>query len=220
MTAAGTCCPRCALEREWLRLRHSPLLGAGGMALFEGLIDARLQAALLHEAMNNTPRLDDFPAGRDAEQVRGGCPPRRLRSVTGGVQLASLYRDARIAAFVANQVRTPVRRCGEQATFSIYAGAGAHLGLHRDVPGCDLALIACLYDNAAHGDGGATEAWPEDLLTPLGELRGGTAEAEVRVCLQPGQAMLMHGGLLPHRIRPTEAGRLRIVALMCFQAVT
>ena len=219
MTGRVGCCSRCELEREWLRLRHSPLLSVGGLAIFEGLIDARLQAALLHEALANTPRPDEMPEGQDTEQVRGGSPPRRLQSVPGGTWLASVYRDERLAAFVADQVRTPVRPCGEQATFSIYQGAHAHLGLHRDVPGCDLALIACLSDNAPHDDSGATEFWPDDLTTPLNELRRGAGGASMVTTLQPGQTMLMHGGLLPHRIRPTEAGRLRVVALMCFQAV-
>lgn len=44
---AGDCCPRCTLEREWLRLRRSPLLAAGGWAVYDGLLDAPTRHALL-----------------------------------------------------------------------------------------------------------------------------------------------------------------------------
>ena len=102
----------------------------------------------------------------------------------------------------------------------MYRDAGAHLDLHRDVVGCDLALITCLYDNNPGAEGGSTEVWLEEGLTPLDQLRKGDGSRPTRLALLPGQSMLLHGGVLPHRILPTEAGRLRIVSLMCFEMLT
>lgn len=218
----GDCCPRCTLEREWLRLRRSPLLAAGGWSVYDGLLDAATQQALLAEACAGSARharLDDVPAGGDREQVRGGAPARHLLSVDGGALLAALYTTPALLAFIAAQVALPVRPCGAQASYSIYAGAGAGLGIHRDVAGCDLALIACLHDNDPLEGGGCTEAWPLDLTTPLAELRAGRGAPSVTLGLEPGQCMLLHGGLVPHRIRATRAGRERVVALMCYEIV-
>ncbi len=215
-TDAG-CCPRCALEREWLRLRRSPLLAAGGFALYEGLFDADTLTALQTEAAHGTPRWDTWPEGQDAEHVRGGTPARRLASVGGGPVLAALYGSAALARFVGGQVAAPVRPCGKQASFSIYDGQGAQLGIHRDVKHCDLALITCLLDNDPDADGGCTEVWPNDLCTPLDDMRRGDCGPSLSLALKQGQAMLLHGGLVPHRIRATATGRRRVVALMCFE---
>jgi hypothetical protein len=215
--AHADCCARCTLEREWLRVRRSPVLAAGGLAVYQGLFDSDTLTALEAEAAHGTPRLDTLPEGQDLEAVRGGSPARRLSSVSGGPVLAALYGSAPLAAFIGGQVGAPVRPCGEQATFSIYNVEGAQLGIHRDVKGCDLTLITCLADNDPDANGGCTEAWPADLCTPLDELRRGACGPSLSLALQPGHAMLLHGGLVPHRIRATAAGRRRIVALMCFE---
>lgn len=218
--AAVDCCARCTLEQEWLRLRRSPLLARGGVALYSGLFDSPTLQTLLVEAERNSPRFDSLPDESDVEAVRGGSPARRLWSVVGGPVLGALYASPALGAFVAGEVGMPIRPCGSQASFSIYHGQGAHLGVHRDVVGCDLALICCLADNEPCADGGCSEVWPLDLCTPLDELRRGDCQPSYSLALQPGQVMLMHGGLLPHRIRATGASRRRVVALMCFEIVS
>lgn len=214
---SAVCRSRCTLEREWLRLRGSHLLAAGGYAVYQGLFDADTLAALLIESSHGASRLDHVLEGEDAETVRGGSPARRLLSVSGGPILAALYGSSEMAAFVGSRVGAPVQPLGEQATFAIYDGPGAGLGIHRDVTGCDLALITCLADNDPDYEGGCIEAWPIDLCTPLDELRVGAGGPSVSLALQPGQTMLLHGGLVPHRICCTAMGRRRVVALMCFE---
>lgn len=212
------CCSVCDLEREWGRVAHSPLLlRSGGVAVLEGLFDAAVTRGLCHEALHRPRREDEHPPGADPEQVRGGTPARRLISVEGGPLQESLFGHPQVATLLAQQVGGPVRPCGLRASYSIYNREGAHLDVHRDVGGCDLALIACLYDSEPGAEGGATDVWFDDALTPLGTLREGGGGAPTRVALQPGQTMLLHGGVLPHRIRPLQAGRLRVVSLMCFE---
>jgi hypothetical protein len=215
----SACCPRCVLEREWLRIRRSPLLAAGGFAVYEGLLDDATARALLREAFAREGRRDQVAPDEDREQVRGGAPPRSLASVDGGLLLAALYTAPELLRFVAGAVAMAVRPCGAQASYSIYNGAGAGLGLHRDVRGCDLTLIACLHDTDPGGEGGCTEAWPHDLTTPLDDLRAGGGHGSVTLGLWPGQCMLLHGGIVPHRIRAIGSGRQRIVALMCYEIV-
>jgi hypothetical protein len=218
-THSTDCCPRCTLEREWLRLRRSRLLNAGGLQVYDGLMDPDTLDLLLREALARKGHSDKVPEGLDHEQVRGGTPVRQLISVAGGPVLAGLYRTPALHLFIAEQVGLSVRPCAAQATYSIYSGAGAGLGIHRDVPGCDLALIVCLYDNDPLYEGGCTEAWPQDLITPLDELRAGASSSSTIYGLSSGQSMLLHGGMVPHRIRETGSGRFRAVALMCFEAV-
>ncbi|MBK7614347.1 MAG: hypothetical protein IPJ08_07720 [Burkholderiales bacterium] len=146
-------------------------------------------------------------------------PARLLISVEGGPLQDNLFSHPELAALLARRVGSPVRPCGQRATYSIYNREGAHLDVHRDVAGCDLALIACLYDSDSGAQGGATDVWFDDALTSLDTLRKGRGGSPTRVALRPGQVMLLHGGVLPHRIRPLEAGRLRVVSLMCFELI-
>lgn len=212
-----SCCPACALEQEWHRVAHSPLLQAGGIALLDGLFAPELLQALAQEAQQGRSSAYQHPAGADTEQVRGGTPARQLESVDGGPLQQALYQNPELIALVSGYVNTPVRPCGSQASYTIYRSAGAHLDVHRDVGGCDLTLITCLQDGQADAEGGCTEAWLEDALTPLDTLRAGGGGPVTRLALRPGQSMLLHGGVLPHRILPIGSGRVRVVSLMCFE---
>ena len=216
MTGCAPCATR-ALQREWQRVGRSALLQTGGAALLEGLFAPDVLKALLQEALQGPAHASHVPAGQDTEQLRGGLPARQLLSVDGGVQQQALYAAPALVALVGGYARSPVRPCGMQASYSVYRDAGDHLDVHRDVRGCDLALITCLHDNDPHADGGCTELWPQDALTPLDTLRNGGGGPVLRLALLPGQSMLLHGGVLPHRIVPTQAGRVRIVSLMCFE---
>jgi len=74
-----------------------------------------------------------------------------------------------------------------------------------------------LYDSDPRADGGALEMWPEHLTTPLGHLRRAGRVCEHRLALLPGETLLFHGGVVPHRIAPLGAERERIVSIMCFE---
>ncbi len=211
-----TCCPRCELEREIERVGNSPVLRDGGARVYDGLLDAQTIKALLHEAVTQHRRIEHCPPGADDEQVRGGEPARHLISVEGGSIEDGLFLAPALSSFLANEVHARVRPCGTRATYSVY-GPQAHLDLHRDVRGCDLALITCLYDSDRSADSGVLETWPEHLTTPLGELRGATPKPTQCIGLLPGESLLFHGGVVPHRIAPLTMNRKRVVAIMCFQ---
>ena len=92
-------------------------------------------------------------------------------SVWRAAPAGRIVRLGRAAAVVANEVRLPVRPCSMRGSYSIYTGPQAHLDIHRDVRGCDLALVTCLYDSDPFAGEGAVDLWLDDLTTPLGEIR-------------------------------------------------
>lgn len=211
-----SCCPKCALTRELARVARSPLLANGGVGIYRGLIDDRWRARLLAEATGGPRRLDEVPVDLDTERVRGGVPGRRLIGVDGGRVQDMLFLSAELRDFIAAEVKATVAPCGERASYTIYPGAGSFLGIHRDVPGCDLALITCLQDSNASSADGALDFWPDDMTTPLDEIRTRPEAGCARLALAPGDSLLIHGGVVPHRIPPLLGQRVRVVSLMCF----
>ena len=146
---AMSCCPACDLRAELSRLRHSTLLRAGGYGIYRGLIEPTRIEGMLAEATGGGQRIDQVASGNDTEDIRGGQPSRQNRLRGGWPQgRTSCSARWRCSGFVAEaEVKLPIRCCGMRASYSIYVGPQAHLDIHRDVPGCDLALITCLYDS-------------------------------------------------------------------------
>lgn len=214
-----SCCAACDLRAEVSRLRHSTLLHAGGYGIYRGLIEPSWIEGMLLEATVGGQRVDQVASGTDTEDIRGGQPARRIGCVEGGPRQDELFGSVALQRFVANEVGLPIRRCGTRASYSIYAGPQAHLDVHRDVPGCDLALITCLYDSDPLAGEGAIDLWLDDLTTPLRNIRAQVERRRSRLALLPGDSLLIHGGMIPHRIPPHGADRLRIVSLMCFEIV-
>jgi hypothetical protein len=215
-----SCCAACDLRAELYRLRHSTLLHAGGYGIYRGLIAPTRIDGMLAEATGGGQRIDQVASGNDTEDIRGGQPARRIVSVEGGPSQDELFGSVELQRFVASEVNLPVRCCGWRASYSIYDGPQAHLGIHRDVPGCDLALITCLYDRDPLAGEGAIDLWLDDLTTPLRHIRAHVERRRSRLALLPGDSLLIHGGMIPHSIPPPGTDRLRIVSLMCFEIVT
>jgi hypothetical protein len=214
-----SCCAACDLRAELTRLRHSTLLHAGGYGVYRGLIEPKWIEGMLAEAMAGGQRIDQVASGNDTEDIRGGQPARQIVCVEGGPRQDELFGSLALQSFVANEVKLPIRSCGMRASYSIYTGPQAHLDIHRDVPGCDLALITCLYDSDPLGGEGAVDLWLDDLTTPLREIRAHVQRRRSRLALLPGDSLLIHGGMIPHRIPPPGTDRLRVVSLMCFEIV-
>lgn len=213
------CCPRCELERELTRLRRSVLLRAGGYGICRGLIDPDWIEAMRQEALRGVQRHDQLESGNDPEAVRGGTPARSLISVEGGPVQDALIAHPALMAYVSDLVGLPVRPCGQRASYTIYAGPQAHLDIHRDIVGCDLALITCLQDDRPDAAGGALDVWLDDLATPLPQLRAAPEHGRQRLALAPGETLLLHGGLVPHRVPPAGQDRLRVVSLACLEVL-
>ena len=152
------------------------------------------------------------------EDRRRGDPARWLESAPGGNRLAAFYRAHALTALLGRLTGIPWSSSGEQATYSYYRRAGHHLGMHRDVEWCDLAVIICVDHTGAPLEGGtALELHPARSGEPISAIRA-RPEGGISLPLAPGQALVLLGGIVAHRLPPVAAGEVRIVAPLCFRA--
>ena len=105
-------------------------------------------------------------------------------------------------------------------SYSYYEEPGDFLALHRDILQCDLTVITCLMARRMAGPTGELTIYPGLLREPLSVARAAGRQAGTVVALEPGQSVLLLGGLVPHEMTPTAGGQERIVAINCFRIET
>ena len=210
-------------EASGLRARlGGSLLARGGGALVVQLLDASVLHAFDREAqMCRTDVQSHRVEQHDGEEDRGGAPDRWLESAPGGPELRALYASAGVAELLTSLTAIRWTPSGGAGTYSYYCRAGHYLGLHRDVVECDLALIVCISDSGAASprEAGTLCIYPGRAAEPLSRIRAEPARGSVEVRLRPGEAALLLGGIVPHRVSPTAPGQLRVVAPLCFSPV-
>lgn len=193
----------------------SRLLQAGGFAVYEGLFDWRMvreSLDLFSSAQHQESSQPDF------EEIRGGTPPRKLLSGGGGPVQDSLYRAGWLSRFITQECALPVGPSGNRGSYSYYARAGDCLGVHRDIPTCDIAVISLLHDNfSSSEEGGALVVYPDRVDEPLSEIRKMPGQGALRLTLSPGHTVLLFGGIVPHQVLPVVEGQVRIISALCFQ---
>ncbi len=89
------------------------------------------------------------------------------------------------------------------------------MGLHRDVPECELSVITCVVDTP--GEGGALVLFPGRTAEALAAVRATPAEGAVTLRLAPGESLLLFGHAVPHAVTPVAPGRTRITASLCYR---
>jgi hypothetical protein len=152
----------------------------------------------------------------DGEEVRGGNPARRFFTAPGGPLQQLLYHAGWLRQWLAAAVGAAVSPTGTGGTYSFYVRPGDHLALHRDILTCDLAVISCLLDEG--GRGPALRLYPERRREKLSEVRRTPRLGAVELDLREGQTLAFLGGLVPHEVLALQAGRRRIVSILCFRA--
>ena len=210
---------------------RSPLASHGGAAIIR-LLDDSAVTRLANEALacHSDAIVQEVCCPGDEFQRRGD-PDRWLESASGGPLLQGFYNSAMVENAIAGLTGVRWRTAGGLGTFSYYRRAGHHLGLHRDLELCDLAVITCVYDDAGLFSGPAEPAPREEAssgaLCLYPSRTGETLEAiraddrgGVQVRLAPGQSLVLLGGAIAHRLLPMKSGHTRIVAPLCFQAAT
>src|SRR5262249_3511959 len=113
-----------------------------------------------------------------------------------------------------------LRPTGSLGTYSYYVRAGDFLDIHRDIVECDVAVISCLSDGqAGDGEGGRLCLYPDRLFEALSSIRATPELGAVKLRLDPGQTVVLYGGVLPHTLLRVAEGQTRIVSVLCYCAI-
>jgi hypothetical protein len=192
----------------------------GGFEIFEGFLDQRGYDLMLAEAVElaRDAHVSDV-ASSDSEEVRGGAPARHFRSVPGGPVQEAFYQSPAMLKLLRELCSVKLTPLGGRGTYSFYADSGDYLAIHRDIESCDVAVITCLYNAPRFdGHGGALCLYPTRRFEPLSAVRSTPEDGAVLVSLEPGQTIIMFGGIIPHTLLPVSAGQTRIVSVLCYRA--
>jgi hypothetical protein len=188
--------------------------------VFDGVPDPGTCTALAHEARAAYPESSRQVLERDdGADGRGGMPDRALHTAGAGAVQDALYASPGLHAFLSAQCGHPIVPSGNRGSYSYYVEPGDHLGLHLDVDSCDVTLITVLHDDTDPADpGGGLAVYPSRLGAPLRDVRDAPEAGMGLIKADPGQSIVILGGLVPHRVLPLGASGQRIISALCFTA--
>lgn len=197
------------------RLASSPLIGAGGL-LRTRILDSCGLIALVDDAEQAHPRAAEARVETHRSGERGD-PDRWLESAPGGPALEQFACSEVVLDTLARATGVAWQPAGP-GTWSYYRREGHHLGIHRDLAVCDLAVITCVVDQGGHGPAGLLRVWPARARESLDDIRGNPHDAR-HLRIRAGETVLLLGGIVAHQVLPLVPRQLRIVAPLCYQAV-
>lgn len=201
-------------------IRKSPLMKEGGFQVFQGILDARIRKDMLSEALALLPSATACEvSATDFEEVRGGKPRRSFINGQGGSLQHAFYSAAWLLDFLRSLTNSRLTPTGALGTYSYYIRPGDFLDIHRDIVECDVAVISCLSEGTDNGDGGRLCLYPERLFERLSSIRATPQKGAVKVRLEPGQTIVLYGGIVPHALLKVAAGQARIVSVLCYRAI-
>lgn len=198
------------------RLARSPLVQHGGL-LRTRLLDTAGLAALVRDAEASHASATEALRPEPDPDERGD-PDRWLESAPGGAPLEAFLRSGPVTDALVRATGAPWEPAGP-GSWSYYRRAGHHLGVHRDLAVCDLAVITCVVDerpDTAEHPGGLLRLWPGRVRDGLAAIRADPRGA-IDVRLEAGETILLLGGIVAHQVLPLGPGHVRIVAPLCYQ---
>lgn len=191
----------------------------GGAAVAQILAPGEL-VELQEEAFAAAAQAQMAWVPRPIDDARGkGDPERWLDVAPGGATLHRHYHSPKIRELLAQLTGLRWMTSGDQAGYSLYRCAGHHLGLHRDIDACEIAVITCVYDDRPPlaGSAGSLVLYPSRASDSLAQIRSSMDAGAILVTLRPGDSLVLLGGQIPHRLLPVAAGHTRIVAPLCYR---
>ena len=198
----------------------SQIFAAGGYFIVSGLFDEATLQGLLAEAEGSRPDgVRQSLTDSDGTEGRGGSPARAYRSSQGRDLHWGLHGSPEMAAALAGLCGATVSATGS-GTYSYYEEPGDFLALHRDILGCDLAVITCLTSRTCGGPTGELTVYPGFVREPLSTVRAAGRQCGTAIALDRGHTVVLLGGLVPHEVTPTSPGQERIVAINCYRLET
>lgn len=197
-------------------IRASRMHANGGYFALRGLLGEDTLRGLSDEAAALRPQARHASvASSDATEDRGGSPARSFASVPGGNAHRQLHFSQGLAEALGTLSGVTVVQMGG-GTYSYYT-PGDFLAVHRDVVGCDLAMITCLSSNAGRSAAGGLVVYPAFRERPLSLARAAGPGAGVAIALERGDTILLFGGITPHEVTPVDCERT--VAIMCYRVL-
>lgn len=202
-------------------LAGSALVRDGGFVTVPLLDEARRES-LFTEAVAQHAYAQEQRTGvaEDEDSVRGN-PARWLEMAGGGPRLAQVYRDPGLLALLTELTGLVWEPSGGDGNYSYYRQEGHFLDVHRDADWCDLAVIVCVHDSGPPRAGsGLLHVYPGRSREPVSAIRRTPGQGSIAVRLTGGEALVLLGGLVAHRLVAVDAGHLRVVAPLCFQSAS
>lgn len=148
---------------------------------------------------------------------RRGDPDRWLESAPGGAAQQDFARSVAVIDTLRQVTGVDWHPAGP-GSWSYYRRTGHHLGIHRDLAICDLAVITCVVNDGRSADRGTLRVWPTRANDTLQRIRQHPAGA-VDLDIAAGDTVILLGGVVPHQVLPTGPRQIRIVAPLCYQVV-
>ena len=142
-------------------------------------------------------------------------------SAPGGRSLQALYHAPQVRELLRSLTGLAWRTTGYAGAYSYYRRPGHHLGLHRDIETCEIAVITCVRDDRPWpgSPGGVLHLYPSRAGEPLDAIERSLDHGAVEVRLAPGQSLVLLGGIVPHRLTPVGERQTRIIAPLCYRMV-
>jgi hypothetical protein len=195
------------------RLARSPLVRGGGLLRARILDDAGLDA-LVQDAWQAHVGASEARLDLPGPGERGD-PDRWLESAPGGPALERFAGSDALLELLTRATHVRWRPAGP-GSWSYYRAEGHHLGIHRDLAVCDLAVITCVVDQGEGSDGGLLRLWPTRARETTAAIRRDPAGA-TQIRVQAGETVLLLGGLVAHQVLPLGPAQVRVVAPLCQQ---
>ncbi len=197
-------------------MSHAPLIEAGGICIFENFLSPSWFKALRQEGLDKrTDALEQKKDQQDLKEWRGGNPSRFLVNADGGDILNRIYADGGLGDRLSKIIGNPVRPTGNHGSYSYYDRPGHYLGLHRDIPNCDITYICCLDRSESKPSSGALRLYHKSFKSKLEDIDSSTPHIDID--MRQGQSVLLLGGYIPHEVLPAAPGFSRTISVMCFK---
>jgi hypothetical protein len=187
-----------------------------GCARLPDVVAPQALEALRAESQNlrasaTTVETSAFELHADGQDFRS--PVRFHTSVEGDV-LRAIHESRHLCALASDVAATPMRP--SKAAYLFYE-TDDHIGLHTDLPACELVLLAALDAGAPplviHPD--LRSLTPEELAdVAIGA--NGAPPGGVEIPLDDSAVVALFGGGLPHQTRPVGARLGAAVATFCY----